>query len=75
MAWLLVNVQLEILVVDEEAASLLVDGKVGIVALRQQVHVVAMRQLCLHLDAGLPVDVGTPLRVDVAPVILLAALA
>ncbi|KAI8038487.1 hypothetical protein M5D96_008385 [Drosophila gunungcola] len=75
MAWLLVNVQLEILIVDQEAAALLVDGEVGIVALRQQVHVVAMRQLGLHLDAGLPMNVGSPLRVDVAPVALLAALA
>lgn len=75
MAWLLVNIKLKILVVDKEAAALLVDGEVSIVALGQQVHVVTMRQLGLHLNAGLPVNVWTPLRVDVAPVVLLSTLA
>jgi len=75
VAGLLVYVQLEILIVDQEAAALLIDGEVGIVALGQQVHVVAMRQLGFHLDAGLPVDIGTTLRVDVAPVAFLPALA
>lgn len=75
MSWLLVNIQLEILIVDEEATTLLVDGEMGIVTLGQQVHVVAMRQLGLHLDAGLSMDIGASLSVDVAPVVLLAALA
>lgn len=43
MAGFSVDVQLEILVVDEETTTSLVDGEMCIVALRQQVHVVAMR--------------------------------
>lgn len=72
MTRLLVDVQLEVLVVDQEAASLLEDRKVGVVPLRQQVHVVAMRQLGAHLDR-LVVDEWPANRVNVGPVTLLAA--
>lgn len=75
MARLPVDVELEILIVDQEATSLLVDGKVSIVALRQQVHVVTVGQLSLHLDAGLAMHIGTTLCVYIAPVVLLTTLA
>lgn len=75
MTRLPVDVELEILIVDKEATSLLVDGKVSIVALCQQVHVVTVGQLSLHLDAGLAMHIGTTLGVNIAPVVLLTTLA
>lgn len=75
MTRLPVDIQLEILIVDKKATSLLIDGKMRIIALCQQVHIVAMRQLCLHLDPGLAMHIWTTLGVYVTPVILLATFA
>uniref|UniRef100_A0A8D8HG42 (northern house mosquito) hypothetical protein n=1 Tax=Culex pipiens TaxID=7175 RepID=A0A8D8HG42_CULPI len=67
----LVDVHLEVLIVDQEATTLLVDGKVSIIALRQHVQVVSVRKLGLHLDR-LTVQMWTANRVDVAKVAVLA---
>ena len=62
-----VDVELEVLVVDEEATSLLVDGEVGVVLLRKHVHVVTVCELSPHLH-HLVTDLGLADRVDVGPV-------
>lgn len=74
MTRLLVDVQLEVLVVDQETASLLEDREMCIVTLRQQIHVVSMRQLCAHLHR-LVVDERTSNGVNVRPVSFLATFA
>lgn len=74
MTRFLVDIHLEVLVVDQEATSLLEDREMCIVALRQQVHVVAMRQLCAHLDR-LVVDERPTNSVDICPVSFLATFA
>lgn len=51
VAGLLVNIQLKILVVIKEAATLLVDSQVKWVTLLKHVAIVATSDLCLHLDA------------------------
>lgn len=72
---LAVDVELVVLVVVDEAAALLEDGEVRVVALRQQVEVVAVRELRAHLHGLLVGGVELAQRVDVRPVALLAALA
>lgn len=74
MARLPVDIELKVLIVHQETASLLEYRKVRIVALRQQIHVVAMRQLRAHLDR-LAANVRPTNRVDVRPVAFLAAFA
>lgn len=50
MTGLLVNVQLEILIVENEAPPFLINGKVRIVLLGQQVNVVTVIYLCFNFD-------------------------
>lgn len=50
MSWLLVNVQLEILIIDQKTPAFLVNREMRTVFLRQQVNVIAVRDLCFHLD-------------------------
>lgn len=50
MTGLFINVQLEILIVENEAPPLLINGKVRIVLLGQQVNVVTVVYLCFNFD-------------------------
>lgn len=64
VAWLLVDVELKVLIVHQEATTFLEDGEVSVVLLCQHVQVVTLCQLSLHFDR-LTVDVGTTCCVDV----------
>ena len=66
-AGILIDVHLEVVIVPEEAAALLVDGVVREVFLRQQQLVLAHVDLHLQLRRLL-VDLRQALRVDVRPV-------
>lgn len=45
VAWLLVDIQLKILIVDQEAATLFENGKMCVVALTQHVQIITVIQL------------------------------
>jgi hypothetical protein len=64
MAWLLVDVKLEILIVYQETTTLLEDGVVSVVSLRQHVQVITLSQLSFHFN-GLPVNMWTSSGVNV----------
>lgn len=64
VAGLLVDVELKVLIVHQEATTPLEDGEVRVVLLCQHVQVVTLCQLSLHFDR-LTVNVGTTCRVDV----------
>lgn len=70
MSRFFVNIHLEILVIHKEATTLLVDGKMCIVTLRQHVQVVSVCKLGLDFDR-LTVEMWTTNRVDVAKVAIL----
>lgn len=62
---LLIDVKLKVLIVHQEATTLLEDGKVSVVLLSQHVQVVTLCQLGFDFNR-LTVDVRTACRVDVA---------
>jgi hypothetical protein len=64
MAWLLIDVELKVLSVHQEAATLFEDGEVSVVLLSQHVKVVTLCQLCLDFNR-LPMNVRTACGVDV----------
>lgn len=75
MRGLPINVQLIVLVVVNETTTLLEDGEVRVITLRQQVQVIPMRQLGPDLYR-LPIRrVEFPESVNVGPVALLSTLA
>lgn len=65
MTRLLIDVELKVLIVHQEATTLFEDGEVGVVLLSQHVQVVALSQLGLDFNR-LAVDVGTACGVNVA---------
>lgn len=74
MRGLPINVQLVVLIVVYEAASLLEDRKVGVVPLRQQVEVISVVQLSAYFHRLSITRVEPPHRVYVGPVAFLPAL-
>lgn len=72
MAWIFVNIHLEILVIHKEAATLFVDGKVSVVTLREHVQVVSVCKLCFYFNR-LPVKMWTTNRMNITEVAILTA--
>lgn len=70
MSWFFVNIHLEVLVIHKEATTLLVDGEVRIVTLRQHVQVVSVCKLCFDLDR-LPMQMWTANCMDITEVTIL----
>lgn len=50
VAWLFIDVKLEVLVVENEAPPLFVYGEVGLVFLCQQIDVISVGYLCLNFN-------------------------
>lgn len=65
MTRLLIHVELKILVVHQEAATLLEDGEMSVVLLSQHVQIVTLGQLSFDFNR-LAILVGPARRVDVA---------